>query len=153
MSILATNVAAGGDECKSLTSVYGTVDTVNVSETIQVGTIHLKLINEKGDVKYEEDGAIVGRVTSSDPETGASTLDHHIFFTDGSTIETTDDQAQLIPPFTSPCSFNVVETINNFWGTKEFKRASGNIYANGTISFCEGSNGNHFDLSGTVCLK
>jgi hypothetical protein len=152
MSIITTDVTASGDECKSLTTVYGSVDTINVSETIQIGTIHLQLVADNGQVKYDEDGAIVGTVTSSNPETGESTLDHHIFFADGSRIETTDDHAQ-ITSITTPCSFTVEETINNFWGTKAFKRASGDIHANGTVSFCEGSNGNHFDLEGTVCLK
>ncbi len=152
MSIITTDVIAGGKDCNSLTTVYGTVDTINVSETIQVGTIHLQLMAENGTVKFEENGAIVGRVTSSDPETGESTLDHHIFFADGSRIETEGDQAQ-ITSFNSECSFNVSETISNFWGTKKFKRASGEIYAIGVVSFCDGENGNHFELSGTVCLK
>ena len=80
-------------------------------------------------------------------------LDHNIIFTDGSRIETDGDVAQIVGVIDPICSFHVVETISNFWGTKKFKKASGEITALGTISFCDGENGNHFDLSGTVCLK
>jgi hypothetical protein len=102
-------------------------------------------------VVFEKDGGIVGRVTSQDTTTGVSTLDHHIVFANGE-IETNGDKAQIIYP-TSDCSFKVSETISNFWGTNFFKRASGVIHADGDVSFCEGENGNHFDLTGTVCLK
>ena len=151
MTIFTTDVFAS-DECKLETTVTGTVDTINVSQSIQVGTIHLQLSNANGEVVFEEDGGVIGRITSQDMSTGISTLDHNIIFTDGSRIETDGDVAQIlsVPP---TCSFEVMETISNFWGTKEFKKASGEITAIGTISFCEGANGNHFDLSGTVCLK
>jgi hypothetical protein len=59
---------------------------------------------------------------------------------------------------TSYCpSFAVEEVISNFWGTQAFKRATGEIWADGSISFpkesdpnCE--NKNEFTLTGTVCL-
>jgi hypothetical protein len=157
MSIFATDVMADDVVCNhplTLHNVVGSIDTINVGQSVQVGTIHLQLISEKkGKVVFEEDGGIIGRVTSIN--TGVypieSTLNHHIVFADGSTIETNGDQAEMYP--TSTCSFSVTETISNLWGTKQFKRASGVITANGTVSFCEGANGNHFDLEGTVCLK
>ena len=154
MSIFTMNVFASNDQCKENT-VTGTVDTVNVSQTLQVGTIHLQLTSENGKVVFEEDGGLIGRITSQNIETGESTLNHHIIFADGSRIETTGDQAQITGPGPNypACSFSVTEIISNFWGTKEFKRASGTITAEGYISFCDGQNGNHFDLSGTVCLK
>ena len=150
MSIFATNVFASDDKCKLEVDVMegSTINTINVSESVQVGTIHLKLSNG-----FEEDGGVIGRITSQNEYTGASTLDHNVFFTDGSRIETTGDQAQITDDDGSGCSFTVVETINDFWGPKTFKRASGTITAEGTISFCEGANGNSFKLTGTVCLK
>lgn len=149
MSIFATNVFASDDKCKLEVDVMegSTINTINVSESVQVGTIHLKLSNG-----FEEDGGVIGRITSQN-ETGGSTLDHNVFFTDGSRIETTGDQAQITGGDGSGCSFTVEETINDFWGTKTFKRASGTIEAKGTINFCEGTNGNYFTLSGTLCLK
>ena len=153
MSFFATNVFASNDECKLETTVAGTVDTINVSPSLQVGTIHLKLFKDNGAVMFEEDGGIIGIVTSQNG-TGGSTLDHDITFADGSKIETTRDTAQITGVNGDPtCSFTVAEEINNFWGTERFKRATGKIYAIGTISFCEGENSNHFVLSGTVCLK
>ena len=152
MSIFAADVIADDDSCKSPATVYGSVDTINLTQSIQVGSIHLQLISDNnGKVVFEEDGGIVGRVTSQD-STGGSTLDHHIIFADGSTIETNDDKAQ-ITGVTSPCSFEVKEIISDLWGTRAFKKASGMIYAVGTVNFCEGTNGNHFELTGTVCLK
>jgi hypothetical protein len=156
MSIFATDVMADDDACRSPATVYGSVDTINVSESLQVGTIHLQLISEKnGKVVFEEDGGIVGRVTSTNTDEFPlirSTLNHHIVFADGSTIETNGDQAEMYP--TSACSFEpVIEIISNLWGTREFKKASGVILANGTVNFCDGTNGNHFELTGTVCLK
>jgi hypothetical protein len=41
MSIFATDVIADDGACKFLTTVSGSVDTINVSPLIQVGTIHL----------------------------------------------------------------------------------------------------------------
>jgi len=151
MTIFTTEVFAS-DECKLETTVTGTVDTVNVSQSIQVGTIHLQLSNANGEVVFEEDGGVIGRITSQNTS-GGSTLDHNIIFTDGSRIETDGDVAQIVGVNDPACSFSVVETISNFWGTKKFKQSSGEITAIGTISFCDGANGNHFDLSGTVCLK
>jgi len=151
MSIFATDVFAN-DECKKEAEVTGTIDTINVSQSIQVGTIHLILSDaDDGEVVFDEKGGIIGRITSQ--EGLKSTLDHHIFLADGSGIETTDDEAQIIGDDGTGCSFAVTETITKLWGTKKFKRASGTIYATGTISFCEGANGNHFTLQGTVCLK
>ena len=154
MSIFATDVIADDDTCKSPATVSGSIDTINISQTIQVGTIHLQLISEKnGKVVFEEEGGIIGRVTSinTDAYPITSTLNHHAVFADGSTIATNGDQAEMYP--TSECSFNVTEIISNLWGTKVFKRASGEITAMGTVSFCEGANGNTFNLSGRVCLK
>ena len=156
MSIFATDVFASNDECKTEVNVAGTIETTNVSQTIQVGTIHLQLSQgeeENKEVVFEKNGGIIGRITSQNADTGETTLDHHIFFTDGSKIETTGDRAQITADHGTGCSFDVTEIISDFWGTKEFKRASGEITANGTISFCEGANGNHFELGGTVCLK
>ena len=152
MSIFATDVFAN-DECKKEAEVTGTIDTINVSQSIQVGTIHLILSDaDDGKVVFDEKGGIIGRITSQ--EGLKSTLDHHIFLADGSRIETTGDKAQITGVNGDPtCSFTVAEEISNIWGTERFKRATGKITAIGTVSFCDGQNGNHFDLSGTLCLK
>ena len=151
MTMFTTDVFAN-NECKSEATVTGTVDTINVSQSVQVGTIHLILSDDKGEV-FNEKGGIIGRITSQSLDEQyrpIATLDHNIIFADGR-IETTGDEAILSP--LSECFFQVTETISNLWGTRFFKRASGEITAIGTISFCDGENGNHFDLSGTVCLK
>ena len=153
MTMFTTDVFAN-NECKSEATVTGTVDTINVSQSVQVGTIHLILSDDKGEV-FNEKGGIIGRITSqSTNDYGvpiAATLDHDIIFANGR-IDTSGDKAQLTLA-EDYCSFYVTETISDLWGTRFFKRASGEITAIGTISTCDGANGNHFDLSGTVCLK
>jgi hypothetical protein len=155
MSIFATDVIADiiCDQPLTPHTVVGSIDTINVGQTVQVGTIHLELFSTNNELAFEEDGGIIGRVTSID--TGAypieSTLNHHVIFSGGSTIETTADQAIMWP--TSECSFDVTEKISNLWGTKEFKRTSGEITATGSVNFCDGTNGNHFVLTGSVCFK
>lgn len=155
MAILTTTaVTAMGADCPqgyTKTKVEGSVTTMNVSDIHQMGVIDMQLTNtnKSGKVLFQETGTITGEVTKR--EGPVSILSHKIDFNDGSTIETVGDVATINYP-TSYCSFAVGEVISNFWGTQTFKRATGEIHADGEISFPDCGNENHFELSGTVCL-
>ena len=146
------------------TTVSGTVTTTNIWSspgilpTVQTGTIHLMLTSdggEEGNV-FNETGGILGRITSQNLNEGTITLNHTVFFSEGNTLESMNDQAQIIAPTDNTyTSFYVTETINNFWGTRKFKGASGEIRAGedeypGIINY---GGENTFELSGTICLK
>ena len=156
LSIAATSVMA--DTCPQTfreTTVSGTVTTTNISETMQLGTIEMQLIGVKhGKIRFDEQGAIVGRITGQTQDDYGrlvSILDHTIIFEDGSTIETSGDEATLTGYPDESGNIPVAEVISNFWGTSAFKRARGTIQADGSINVYGGQN--EFVLSGTVCLK
>jgi hypothetical protein len=156
LSIAATSVMA--DTCPQNfreTAVTGTVTTTNISETMQLGSIEMQLTDVKhGKVRFDEHGAIVGRITGQDLDDWGrpvTLLDHTIIFEDGSTIETSGDEATLNGYPDESGHIPVAEIISNFWGTGAFKRASGTIHADGSINVYGGQN--EFVLSGTVCLK
>lgn len=135
------------------TSVSGYVQTANISETLQIGTVQLTLLrlqNQK--VEFDQLGAIVGTVTDSSEGGAITYLDHSLFFGNGTKIQTEADVAQIIG-INSECSFDVLETITNFTGTKDLQGATGSIIATGTVNFPPCGNQNSFTLSGTVCLK
>lgn len=158
--ITMTAVNAMGATCPggyTETTVSGRISTVNTSETQQFGKIEMQLTNtnKSGKVLFDESGTLIGTITDQtvdDYGRPVSILSHSITFNDGSTIETVGDEATITGGI-SPCSFVVEEVIGNFWGTQAFKRATGEIRADGTISvppYCD--NLNTFELSGTVCL-
>jgi hypothetical protein len=155
-----TAVNAMGAACPSgytETIVSGSISTINISETQQFGQIEMQLTNtnKKGKVLFDESGTLIGTITDQtvdDYGRPVSILSHSVTFNDGSTIETVGDEATITGGI-SECSFVVEEVIGNFWGTQAFKRATGEIRADGSISvppYCD--NQNTFELSGTVCL-
>lgn len=143
---------AQAEDCKQTAMVTGSVSTTNISETIQIGTVQIKLESDKGKPVFDEFGGIVGRIVSADPTTGTSILNHSMFFQDGTRVETQGDVAQVQWPL-STCSFSVVETITNYQGSGEFEGMTGAITATGTVSVPPCINKNTFEISGTVCLK
>ena len=154
LSTLAGNAIAEGscpDGFKE-TEVYGSVSTQTISETQQVGSIELELVRYENDkTLFNMQGAIIGTIVGKN-DYEQILLDHTIVFEDGSTIQTSGDTATP-QGFVTQCDMAVEELISNFWGTGVFKRASGNIVANGTIGVCPPpGNTNSFSLSGTVCL-
>jgi hypothetical protein len=158
MAILTmTAINAMGAGCPSgytEASVSGSVSTMNISATQQFGSIDMQLTkNGNSKVLFDESGDLIGTVTAQSDDGSVTTLSHTITFDDGSTIETMGDKS-TIEAITSDyyCSFLVKEIINNFWGTQTFKRATGEIRADGSISFEPCENQNTFELSGTVCL-
>ncbi len=140
-------------------SVAGRVTTLNVSQTRQAGQICLTLTNGKGREVFDDCGALLGKITASDPDTGTSTLNHTAVFDLPHTFRTANDQAQItgvlaVDESGLPCAFSVVEHITQVsTGTGIFRRATMDAYATGSISFCPGNNLNTFSLSGQTCLR
>jgi hypothetical protein len=164
LSIFATNVMA--NECpKNFQEVIvtGTVNTQNIPAGMQVGTIDMQLTSVKKDkLLFDQVGAIVGQITSIDASGFPilTTLDHEITFADNVEIETNGDTATVYGDPNAGEPVDVVEVINNFHGTKNFKNATGTIIATGQLnsSFEPDGNGgystyNSFLLSGSLCIK
>lgn len=177
-SMAAPNLMA--DECRKgfqLVGVSGEVhtkvvinpDDLDTPTGVQAGTVTLKLDrldpNKKAKTLFEQTGAVVGQVTgfvlpTPDPDSypyPVVYLDHDMTFANGVTIETSGDQAVVYgDPFeASVQGTDVVETINNFSGTKNFRNATGTITAVGTINrFCDDYElCNDFMLDGEMCIK
>ena len=167
LSIFATSVMA--NECPKTfqeVTVTGTVNTQNVTADMQVGTIDMQLTSVKnGKLLFDQLGAVVGQITDQgiDPETWLpfAHLDHDITFADRAEIETNGDLATIYGDPTSGSPVPVVEVINNFQGTKTFKKATGAIiasgYLNSAVEYNTNTGGyssyNSFVLSGSLCIK
>ena len=157
-SLAATNIAvAQCDKNFQEVTVTGTVDTLVVSQFVQAGTIDLQLESVKTNkVLFDERGAVVGQITNVDPTNFPIivTLDHDITFDDRVKIETTGDQATVWGDPNSQLYVPVVETLSNFSGTKNFRKATGEIRATGFLNVpkFDGLH-NEFELSGSLCIK
>ncbi|MBR9912040.1 MAG: hypothetical protein GYB33_17000 [Gammaproteobacteria bacterium] len=159
------SVALAGEHCDAIGQVSGWVKTVNLNETTQSGFVKLK-IRVGGEVFFKRTGVIIGETTSQsiDPNTGlpVTTLDHSMFFGSLIRLQTSNDQAVLVPTGKleggipgAYCEFNVTETISEAAGTRRLRSLSNdrhNITAEGVVSFCSDNNSNEYALSGTVCL-
>jgi len=141
------------------TTVSGNVSTINVSPTQQAGKICLTLTDPTGRERFDTCGALLGQTTSSNPETGESTLNHTALFKLPDLFQTASDVAQITGVLATddtgqPCAFSVVEHISDFAaGQGIFRGARIDAYATGSISFCPNKNLNTFSLSGQACLR
>ena len=158
LSMVATNVMAL--ECpKNFLEVIvtGEVNTQNLNPYVQVGTIDMQLTSVKnGKVLFDQLGAIVGQITGIDESEYPPVviLDHDITFADGVEIETNGDRATAYGDPTTEVDVPVVEVISNFWGSKTFRKATGEITAVGTLNTTGGEKlYNHFELDGSLCIK
>ena len=141
------------------TTVTGRVTTPNISSTKQVGQLCLTLTAADGSEVFDDCGALVGKVTSQDLSTGASTLSHTAVFELTDSFQTYQDVAQITGvletgPDGAPCAFSAVEHMTKFkWGTGIFNGATIDVVAQGSISFCPTKNLNTFQLSGQGCVR
>jgi len=140
-------------------TVEGEVKTVNISDTTQVGSIELVLLDEGDNEAFRETGFLVGNVTEAGSLPKPTLLTHTALFSGGSFI-TQDDKAYVtgvrkLSEDGIPCSFFINEEITDIvLGTGFFADVeSADIYADGYISACiaDGENENEFELSGTLC--
>ena len=156
-------------------AVMGEVNTENVSDLVQIGSIVLTLTNkDSGDVEFSEEGLLIGTITGSNMV--KTFLSHHAEFSPGNMFTTRGDEAIPTPPFVRrfleddngnvvlddngapiPCSFFITETLTDiekaskfFAKTRKVKQA---IVAEGWVSRCPDDNTNEFVLSGEACLK
>lgn len=159
LTMTTTNVIAG-DCPKNFqeVTVSGEVNTQNINEYVQVGTINMQLTSVKKDkVLFDQSGAVVGQITGfvEGAYPPVVLLDHDITFADGIEIETSGDRATIYGDPSTEVNVKVDEVIDNFWGTKIFKKATGKILATGLLNtFDESGNlHNYFELSGSLCIR
>ncbi len=143
----------------SLVNVSGRLTTINTSPTRQAGQICITLTGANGKDVFDQCGAILGTVLTSNPATGMSTLSHTAVFSDAQSFTTKNDVAQItgvlaVDAAGVPCAFNVIEKITQISSaTGIFKTGAVNITAVGSVSACPTKNLNNFTLSGKACIK
>ncbi len=151
----ADSICDGG----SLVNVSGRLTTINTSPTRQAGQICITLTGANGKDVFDQCGAILGTVLTSNPATGMNTLSHTAVFSDAQSFTTKNDVAQItgvvaVDAAGVPCAFNVIEKITQISSaTGIFKTGAVNITAVGTVSACPTKNLNNFTLSGKACIK
>jgi hypothetical protein len=158
--LLSSTVAVSSPEnCDFLVTVAeeSIVETWSISQTTQVGSVFLKLVTEDGEVVYEADGFIIGRISRID-DSGpfpVTYLNHRMFLEDGSRIITKDDMAlpDFYPEIEVPeGSIPVMEHITQVRGTRFFRGAyTDGIVAKGYFTPQLGGE-NYLELSGTICM-
>ena len=126
-------------------NVNGSVTTLNVSDTKQVGQICVTMIRPaNGREVFNDCGALVDKVASADGQTEITTLTHNAVFDLRDMFRTRNDQAQItgvldVDETGTPCAFSVAETISKFEkGVGIFRGATINVTVSGSISFCPG---------------
>jgi hypothetical protein len=141
-------------------NLNGSVTTLNVSQTKQVGQVCVALTRTAdGREVFDDCGALVGKVVASDPQTGSSTLTHTAVFDFRNAFITRNDQAQItgvlaVDDTGTPCAFSVVESITEIEkGVGVFNGGQINALATGSVSFCPGRNLNTFTLEGEACVR
>lgn len=140
-------------------TVGGRVTTQNLSAIKQVGQICVTLVALDGREVFDDCGALLGKVTSMDPATGTSTLNHIAAFERRDSFHTVNDVAQItgvlaVDAAGVPCEMAVQEHITNLqWGTGIFNKATMDVWANGSISSCPDKNLNTFQLNGQACIR
>ncbi len=145
------------DDCERRGEVSGYVETVNLNELLQYGVAAIH-IERKGKTFFEGEGVIIGQVVGSHTPPGfpepLPILNHTIYFSDGTKLQTFGDKVESLIS-TGPCTFSAVEKITNAEGTKKLKKLEDDghaILAIGTVSYCPDNPRNSFNLEGTVCF-
>jgi hypothetical protein len=127
----ADSICDGG----SLVNVSGRLTTINTSPTRQAGQICVTLTNASGKDVFDQCGAILGTVLSSNPATGSSTLSHTAVFSNTQAFTTKNDVAQItgvlaVDAAGVPCAFNVIEKITQIsWAIGILKTGAADITA------------------------
>jgi len=140
-------------------SVTGRVTTLNISATKSVGQICVTLTAADGREVFEDCGALVGKVISSDPATGTNMVTDTALFDMMNSFHSAPHVAQITGVLETdadgnPCSVSISEhTTNLLSGTGIFAHVSLDVYANGSVTFCPGKNLNILQLNGQGCVK
>ena len=160
-ALVVTQLTMAADSCNKVGHVSGRIDTTNISDKVQTGSVMLMVkVNHRP--FYFNKGRIIGRTVEQgvDSDTGQpyAIMEHNMFFGWQTILATSNDQAIFTPTHFingAPCAFDVTEKITEAIGTDRLKSLSNSeheVIAKGSVSFCPGSNHNSFKLSGTVCL-
>ncbi len=135
-------------------NVSGSVTTLNVSETKQVGQICLTMVRTaNGREVFNDCGALIGKIVSP-AEAEIAILTHTAVFDLRDMFRTEGDTAQ---PTGSPvgCFLPVLEHISKFdKGVGIFQGAKIDVWATGSINLLcpEQPQPNTFSLSGEACV-
>jgi hypothetical protein len=141
-------------------NVEGDVNTINVSENAQQGTIKLVLKDELHNEVFSDSGELYGLITGASSD-GTIFLSHTALFSKKMDRFITIGDKSIITGIRKlndddvPCSYFISENINTIaFGSGFFKKVTSvNINADGFISTCISENENGFDLSGEICVK
>lgn len=140
-------------------NVSGRATMINTSATRQAGQVCMTLTNASGIEVFDQCGAILGNVLSSNPETGISILNHTALFSKRQAFATRNDVAQVTGVLATeatgvPCAFSVVEKITQIvWSKGILQSGAADVTAVGSLSACTDKNLNTYTLSGTACYK
>ena len=140
-------------------NVSGRITTINTSPTRQAGQICVTLTKASGQDVFDQCGALLGTVVTSNQQTGSTTLNHTALFSKRQAFTTRNDVAQItgiqaVDASGVPCAFSVVEKINRItWSTGLLQTCAVDITAVGTTSTCADKNINTLTLTGKVCIK
>jgi hypothetical protein len=140
-------------------SVTGRVTSLNLSTTKSVGQVCLTMTTADGREVFDDCGALLGKVISSDPATGTNIVTDTAVFDMMDSFRSAPHMAQITGILETdadgnPCSVSVSEHTTSLQsGTGIFTNASLDVYANGTVSACPGKNLNAFQLTGQGCVK
>lgn len=152
----------GGASAEVCYGVTGSIESVNLSDTTQAGTLTLALSNAAGDLVFDQTGNLIATVTGG--ALGGALLSHAASFDDGSFV-TRDDRVRIsdvraLDARGLPCSYFVAAWLTGIAnGTGWFAGVSRlDLAAEGYVALCaEGSgvadNGNELELSGELCLE
>lgn len=139
-------------------TVEGKVDTINVPETTQIGTIELLLLDEEDNEAFRGTGDLIGTITGGN--LFLAYLSHTANFGEGDLFTTSDDEARVtgvrkLLKDGTPCSFFIQEKITKIvQGSGFFTNATEvEVHADGYVSTCiaDGENENEFELTGYLC--
>ena len=152
--------------------VEGYVNTANITDTTQVGSIYIIIKDEDtNDVVFEDTGSLVGNITNVSvsfppPEYTpliSTQLFHTASFRGNNTFVTNNDLAEFNfiddvrkVDIDGPCSHWVYEEITEIAGGNKFFSDVTEVMIvtnNGYISNCTDENQNEFDLYGYICFE
>jgi hypothetical protein len=127
----------------------GNVETITLSQAIQLGTINLQLYDGENKI-FDETGSLIGIVTGA--YENEFYLMHMAIFEDGSMFITDGDIAFSTGSVSddNPCAFHTTEIISKIViGSGAFRKIrDADIMAEGVVDYCD--NQNKFQLSGDL---
>ena len=140
-------------------NVSGRATMINTSATRQAGQLCMTLTNANGIAVFDQCGAMLGNILSTNPDTGVSILNHTALFNKKQAFITRNDVAQVTGVLATeatgvPCAFSVEEKITEIvWSKGVLQSGAADLTVTGSLSACTDKNLNTLTLSGTACYR